>query len=340
VHTLFIKDRLAVDIGSNNIKILYGTSSAIKHFGFIKTPDGSFLDNKIVEVGHIEKVILEFLKANRVKTKDVSFTISGQDIAISHIEVPGMDKDKLTESVHWELNKNLPNNGENYYIDYQILNTIKVKNNKTHKVLAVAAPSENIDKYVELSQKLNLELKAIDLTANSMARVFSNSKGSKKNDRTIGVIDLGTKTTTIIIIENGKLFVEREVPFGRENFIREIIKRRDVDSNSALDYLSNQFNFDNIAEDDELDNRIRNLFDNVLASFQKVIQFYTTGRTQKLLDKIYITGGGCVINGIDKHVGSFLGSTTIIADSPTKINRKIKLPKGCDFKHFLGAYEG
>lgn len=331
-------DKLAVDIDSNNIKILYGTSRAVKQFGLIKTPTDSVLDNKILNIDLIAAAIYEFLKLKKIKAKSISFAICGQDIAVSHLEIPRMDKASLIKTVQWEVNKNLPNNGEDYYIDYQIQSYSLNMSKKTYKVLAVAVPIDKIDKYAELAQKLELDLSSIDLASNSIARVFSNIGFNRKNDKTIGVIDIGSKTTEIIIIENGRLFVEREVPFGRDNFTREIVRRRQIENTEALEYLSKDFNFNNINENDELENRIRSLFDNVLASFQKVIQFYTTGRTQKLLDEIYITGGGCKIKGIDNYVARFLGSPTAIADSPLKIKKRVKLPPECDFKYYLSVY--
>lgn len=335
---MFETAKLAVDIGSNNIKILYGTGRRIKQYGLVKTPLDSVIDNKVLKVEAVGEVIHEFLKARKIRAKTISFAISGQDIAVSHIEVPGMDEANLDKTVKWEVNKNLPNNGENFYVDYQILNTIKSKGKKVHKILAVAAPVDKVDKYVELADNLNLKLNAIDLAANSIARVFTSAGIIKKNNKTIGVIDIGTKTTEIIIIENGKLFVEREVPFGRENFIREIMRRRQIENAEAMHFLNTEFNFKNVDENDELGNRIRSLFDNVLSSFQKVIQFYTMGRTEKFLDEIYITGGGCQIKGIEGYIGDFLGSPTEIADNPKKIKKKVKLPQGCDFKYYLSAY--
>lgn len=331
-------NKLAVDIGSSNIKILYGTSRAVKQFGLINTPLDSIVDNKIMNVDLICDVINDFLKSKKIKTKNISYSINGQDISVSHLELPGMNETNLTKSVIWEVNKNLPNNGDNYYIDYQILNTSKLNGNKIQKVIAVGAPTDKIDKYVELSEKLKLKITAIDLAANSIARVFSEVGMMKKQNKSIGIIDIGNKTTEIIIIENGKLFIEREVPFGRVNFIREIARKRQIENDEALEYLSKDFNFEDIHENDEVENRIRSLFDNVLSSFQKVIQFYGTGKTQKLLDEIYITGGGCQIKGINKYVANFLGSPAEVADSPLKIRKKVKLPIGCDFKYYLSTY--
>lgn len=335
---MFENCSLAVDIGSDNIKILYGNSKVIKHFGLIKTPEESVSDNRILNTEIISGLIYEFLKVKKINTKKISFAISGQDIAVKHIEIPAMDEKSLINAVKWEINRTLPDNGENYNLDYEILDVSRTTGKKIYKVLAVSVPNERIDKYVELSKLLNLNLNAIDLSSNSIARVFGSIGLKKIYNKSIGIIDLGGKTTEVIIIENGKLFIERGVPFGRDNFVREISRRRQVESDEALRYLTKSFNFEKIDEDNEVDNRIRTLFDNVLSSFQKVIQFYTTGKTQKNLDEIYITGTGCEIMGIEKYISNYLNSPSIITDTPKKINKNLKLPKECNFGYFLSTY--
>lgn len=338
VGEMFGKNKLVVEITTEYIKILYGNSSSVKRFGLIETPMETVSENRILKPETISELIEGFMMENKIRTKHISYSISGQDISVRHIEVPSLDKKNLFSAVKWEASRSLPDNGENYYTDYQIITSSKSGKSKLFKVLAVSAPSERIDKYVDLSNLLGVKLKAIDLSANSIARIFSVYKKSKKLENSVGVINLGVKTTEIIVVENGKLFVQREVPFGRENLIREIVRRQNIEHQEATKYLTNNFDFDNINDINEVDFRIRTLYDNVLDSFQKVIQFYATGKTQKLLDEIYITGIGSEIKGIEKYTGSFLSSKATVIDTPKVLKKNIKIPEDCNFRHFLSVY--
>lgn len=338
VGVMLKKNKLVVEITTEYIKILFGNKSSIKRFALIETPAETVSDNKILKSETISEIIEGFIKENKIRTSQISYSIVGQDISIRHIEVPSLSERNLFNSVKWEAGRSLPDNGENYYTDYEIISKSKSGKSKLFKVLAISAPSEKIDRYVELAELLGLKLKAIDLSANSIARIFSVFRVSKKKENSVGVISLGIKTTEIIIVENGKLFVQREVPFGRENLVREIIRRNNLEYDEALLYLTQKFDFDHIDDTNEIDFRIRTLYDNVLDSFQKVIQFYTTGKTKKLLDGIYVSGIGSQIKGIDKYTGSFLSSNAIIIDTPKALNSSIKVPEDCNFRHFLSVY--
>jgi type IV pilus assembly protein PilM len=188
-------------------------------------------------------------------------------------------------------------------------------------------PKEKVDSYVELAEKLELKIEAVDIAANCVARVFANSVKNGKEFRSIGIIDIGTKSSSIVVMDKGKLFMEREVHFGIENLTREISRRLQTDMDEALKYLLNYFNFDGMNEEHEVDRRIQELFDNVSASFLKVVQFYTTGKVQKNLDEIFVIGGGSQIKGIENYLSRYLGSPVYTVDTPEKISRKIHLPQ-------------
>lgn len=332
------KNKLIVEITSEYIKILYGSKTAIKRYGLLETPPEAVKDNRLINPELLAKLINEFVQDQKLRVKDISFSIVGQDVSIRHIEVPSLNERNLMNSVRWEAGRGLPDNGENYYTDFEIISRSKNGKSKMFKVLAISAPKDKIEKYLELGDLLKLKVKSIDFSANSISRIFSVYRTSKSKEYSVGIISLGMKTTEIIIVENGKLFVQREVPFGSENLVREIIRRNNVEYDEAYQYLVGKFDFDHIDDTNEIDFRIRTLYDNVLDSFQKVIQFYATGKTQKLLDGIFISGIGSQIKGIETYTGSFLNANAVMLSSPSVLNKRISFPEDFNFKQFLGCY--
>lgn len=248
-----------------------------------------------------------------------------------------MDEKGLRKSVEWEIAQYLPENGMNYYIDYEILGKVSTKEKKVYNLLVVAAPKGKINKFVELSYGLNLKLKAIDIGANCLARVFRHSIKNQNDEKSIGIIDIGYRNSNTIILDEGKLFIEREVPFGVKNAVIEISKSLYIDDNAAYEYLYNNFSFNRIRNDNDVDKKVQTIFENALSTFEKVIQFYTTGKTKKSLDKIYIVGGGSGIPGIDAYIKEFFGCPVYTVGSIDALINNMKFPEGFDFKVYANA---
>lgn len=330
------REGLALDIGSSYIKALFGSRQKIKLCGLIKTPEKSVVDNSLVEVEQIRDAINVFINENKIKPSYVSYAIHGQDLVIRHIEVPVMDEKGLRKAVEWEITQYLPENGVNYYIDYEIIDKINTKEKKAYSLLVVAAPKAKINKYAELSFALGIKLKSIDIAANCLARVYRNITRDIPKDFSTGIIDIGYRNMNCIILEGGRLFMERELPMGIKNAVMEISKCLNINVEEAYTYLFNKFDFGNISDEFEEGKRVQALFENTLSSFESVIQFYTTGKTQKSLDRIYIMGGGSGIPGIDLYISEYLSSPAFTLITPSEA-LKFKFPVGLDFRVYANA---
>jgi type IV pilus assembly protein PilM len=332
---MFSNDKIAVHINDSYVKIIEGNNKRVKHWDMSEISTDNMAGPDISHMDFIYSRLKRFIRQKKVKTDKIVFSISSPDIVTRHLEIPLMKKKSIKGSVEWEMNQYLPGMGENHYIDFQIINKIENEEKKVFKILAVAVPREKVDNIYNLSQRLNLKLKAVDISANCISRVFK--QNAKETVESIGVIELGDKSSSIVILDNGNLFMEREVPFGTDAVAREIARRLQIYTDEAEHYLKEVFTFGASGEEVEVDNRIQTMFDNVFESFVKVIQFYTTGRVKKPLDEIYLTGSACYIHGLEDYVQNYFNSHACIVNSNLKLPAGMKLPEGFDLKLYLNA---
>jgi type IV pilus assembly protein PilM len=330
---MFSKSTIAIEIGARDIKILVGNKNEVKCFGTIKTPDEAFSEDKIINVKAISNVLSAFLKENGIRSKRVSFAVQGQDVVIRHMEIPIMDNQGIWETLQWEVSQFLPDGGQDYYSDYEITDKIITQEKRVYKVLSVSVPKDKIDRYIKLSQRLQFKLGAIDIAPNNISRVFRNVHKSKKDIRSIGIIHIGSESSNFTILDRGKLFIEREVPFGLYNCANEISYYVNLNSEVLMARFINEFSFDKVNENETFE-RVGSRFDVMLSAFQSIIQFYTTGRAQKTLDYLYVIGEGADIKGIDEYINTFFDTPTEIVNLPQEIGLSIKLPVGCDIKRY------
>jgi type IV pilus assembly protein PilM len=331
---MFKKDLVTVEFGNEYIKIVVGTKEKVKFFGTIKTPEESFVEDNIVNIQKLAKAVSSFLKSNDVKIDRISFTIQGQDIVVRHIETPILDRKGLLKAVQWELSQYLPEEGKNYYHDYEIIEKVSNKELKVFKIMVVSVPKEKIDKYVAVAEKLRLKLEAIDIASNNVSRAFREVHKIKKEIQSIGIIQIGLYNSNFTILNNGRLFIQRDVAFGIKNVADELYPfGKSRPEESARNFLDN-FTLNGESENTVVSS-IKAQFDTLFYSFDKIIQFYTTGKINKNLDMIYIIGEGTQISGIDNYVQNYYSATVELVESPEEIGIKTKLPTDCSFKYYV-----
>jgi len=334
---MFSKDIMAVNIGDSIIKIIVGNKSNIKFCESIETPEESIVNGKVIELEPVILVLRKFINRNNVNTKRISFAINGQDIVIRQIETPIMKDNEIKNSVDWEMNQYLRDEGENHYIDFEKIDTIVSEDKKAYKLLAAAAPRDKIDQLVELSNSLNMKLVSVDVLSNCIVRAFRNLGITSKEIESMAVIDMGYETTSIIILESGKFFIERAVPFGLNNIAKEICRKNGIDIEEAFNYIQEKYDINNLKYEDETEKRIETLLENVYSTFTKVIQFYTANNAKKTIDEIFIIGSGCKLKDMDKFTNNYFSIKTSIVDSPQMLNLNIKFPEDNDFKAYAST---
>lgn len=321
------KNIMAVDIGSNNTKIIVGNSRKVKLAGMFKTPDGSIEDGNIIMPDDYAKAFQKFVDENSIKEKSVSIALSSSDTLIRHLEVPIMDTGSIRKSVEWEINQYLPNNGKDHYMDFEIIDKINTHDKKVYKILVAAAPKNKIDSYMKLFESIGLEVDSIDIAANCIARVFKGSYSRQNGESSIGIVDIGFKTSNIVVLDNGKLFMEKQVNIGIDDMVMNISQSLDCAYDMAYKKL-----FENY---DDIKNIIAPQFEMIYDEFEKLIQFYTTGKSKKNLDSIYLIGGGEGIKGIDKITSDYFSSPVMAIDSPLKLPIKVKISGNFDVRMYI-----
>lgn len=319
------KDVIALDFDGNLIKLMIGNNKIVKYNDIIELSLNSNDSEDKTNNNEIVSILDSYLKRKGIKEKNVVISIHESDVVVRHLEVPIMDDKGIRGAITWEINQYLPQNGNNHCIDYEIIDRIEEKNKKVFKILVAALPKEKVDKYIDIIRRLRLNLINVNIAPNTIAKCFGNISKINKSIVRIGIIDIGFSSTSISILENGKLFIERDILFGISNFITEVSDNKSIERKAAEEYLFNTFSFINNNDSDDTEEKFRHNFDNALSSFSKVIQFYCTGKASKKLDQIYIIGSGCKINGLTDYAQDYFETPTDIIQSEKQINLSIKL---------------
>ncbi len=357
---MFEKDLIAIDINKETISILVGTRYKISNGTIIETPRSSFDNGRILDVNLISGAIGAHIK--KAKTKDVAFVVRGEDIITRHLNIPFAKDEAMRDSVDFELRQFMGDRVDEYYFDYQIIN--QNKNDGTGKcdVLVVACSRDKIDVFMELGKVLRLNVKAIDLYANVVARVFRDlRKSTTKGIKTIGVIGIDSDDSNITILEWGKLILEKYKDSGilstvdkeftnltEYNSVLDTVDFGDLrksttkgiktigvigidsdDSNitilewgklilekykdsgilSTVDKeFTNLTEYNSILDTVDLiepkqpgeESDIELYFKDEANDYNSLIQYYTSGKVKKNLDRIYVMGSATRIKGIEQ----------------------------------------
>lgn len=332
------KDIMAVEIENRYIKIVIGSRGKISKSGTLNTPKGAIENDRIVDVEAVAKTISEFIKDNKLTTDNVIYIVYGQDTIIRHTEIAIMEEAQVGKAAIREIGQYLPKQGANYYIDYQIIDKISNDEKKVYKVLVAAAPRVKINGYVELTNKLGMKLKAVDILSISVSRTFKSYFEKNSTITSVGIIDIENKFSSIVILNDGKIFIEKEINKGIYDAVNIVKDEINNNYEEAYLYFMSKFNFAKQVYCDEIYESVKGNFDDIFRAFDRIVMFYTNGKTKKTLDKIFIVGEGANIYGIEAYLQDFMATDVTSIVNPENIKLKVNFQNQSDFNQYLNVY--
>ncbi|MCK4919041.1 MAG: type IV pilus assembly protein PilM [Candidatus Pacebacteria bacterium] len=309
---------LGIDIGTTGIRVvqLGKTEEGIKleNYAYLETKeyleilgkqddfnDIKMSNNKIV--ADLRSIILEA----DINTNEVIMSIPTSSAFSSTIILPDIPESEIAKAVDFEARRYIPIPLDEVVFDWSVIKKKqKVKKNKIddsleNEILLVAISRETTSKYVNIVKALGLELVSLETEPFSLARCLVGQE-----EGVFEIVDMGNKTTSITIIEDGAVSGSHNISgTGGEEITKMISRGFNVDLNRAeklkIDFSSNK--------NKDLENKMFDIIlpmTNVIASELKRVNDLHLADNKKKVKKIILTGGTIGIPRLIEHLSKEL----------------------------------
>ncbi|MGB9857615.1 MAG: PilN domain-containing protein [Dictyoglomaceae bacterium] len=208
---------LTLNWTNGKIKVLVGSYikkkfKSEKSF-VIDIPEGDFWNRRDKE--KIIAILKEELMNNNVREKDLYVTLETKDFFLRIMEFPSIPIKELRENIIYELEDLYSFREDSMDLSFTILSSNKEK----IKILVSTFPRVIIDSWKELSEKLKLNLKYIEVSSLSALRglIVENYDFSKNQV----VLFLGNEITDIYVFQEGKLINLYNLSIGTSDLLYE-----------------------------------------------------------------------------------------------------------------------
>ncbi|OCL28135.1 pilus assembly protein PilM [Orenia metallireducens] len=290
------KNLIGLDIGDETIKLTEVYSSwgniVLNNLAIIPVPDDTVKNGDLNNIIKLEEKLGKVLKEKEFQAKKVVAAISGEQVISRMVDIPNMSEEELNQAVKWEASEKLPIQIEDAVLDYEILER---KEGRGYQVLLIAVKKDLINKYLRLFESLGLEPVAIEIEPIAMARTIDKLYMA----RTIGVIDIGIKTTDISILNEGKLLFTRTIGLGGESITEDISETHNYSFEEAEDYKKRNNLFNN--------NDTNLIVRNLITSIYRSLDYFQVKYKGVDIDKVVLTGGGANLMGFDRYLTKEFG---------------------------------
>ncbi|MCP2519726.1 type IV pilus assembly protein PilM [Candidatus Aminicenantes bacterium AC-708-M15] len=296
------KQLVGLDIGSHSIKAVElkpkrgNRGFELSKIGYETLPHESIVEGVIMDSTVVIDTIHRLFERNNIKNNNVALSLSGSGVIIKKISLPYLTPEELEESILWEAKQHIAFPLDEVTIDYVILETPKVEEERKMDVLLVAVKKDKINSYRSVITQAGKNLEVIEVDAFALLNSLEINYDDYRNWR-IALINIGSDLTTINVVEKGIPIFVREFAMGGNYLTQNIQKEFNLNYEEA-EQLKRGMTVKEISYSDAkavIDANLRDLKDEI----DKTFAFLDSQKiTKGKIEKIFLSGGTAKLTGI------------------------------------------
>ena len=289
---------VGLDVGSYAIKaaeLSRKTKGGTDYFvvnklGYEILPRDAIVEGTIMDTAAVAETIRMIFEENKISTKNVVISVSGNSVIIKKLTLPAMEKEELAESIFWEAKHSIPYPYEETSVDYTILPSLFTQGQQNLDILLVAAKKDKIANYTNAIHQANKNPEAIEVDVFALLNAIEINYPEVLSKKNICIINMGASLTNVFIAEKGIPQLFRDLPIGGSLFTENLSKELNLGFDDAEKAMKG-FPLENGLMDKSkaaLNINIQNLLEEI----SKTFSFYeSTEGKENTIDSIFLCGG-------------------------------------------------
>src|SRR5216110_940054 len=215
---LSTKSFLCLDFGAGSLKIAEfepnesGTlrlrQFGLKSLGFEGSQDAA-------RERVILKAIQELFAEKPFGSKNINVCAPGFHVFSKFVKLPPVDTSKVTQTIQYEAQQNVPFPLEEVVWDYQILGSTPTGE---LEVLLVAIKADVVEGLFRTAEAAGLRVQLVDVSSAALCNAFRYNYGDL--DGCTMLLDIGAKTSNLLFFEKGKVY-SRSINLGANSITQD-----------------------------------------------------------------------------------------------------------------------
>ena len=334
---------LGVDFGTSAIKIVelsYKSGQIyLENYGWVETgfsSNGEKEPNELVSSfdQKLKYYLQELIRRMKLNTTSAHVSIPGYNGLINLVEFPELKKEELDQAVQFEARKHIPIPLDEIALSWEILGKSgNDPQSKKMQIMMVAAPRKELNRYEKMIDESGLKTSFVELETFSLVRSLIGDDLSR-----FILVDIGARTTNIILVEDGVVKVNRNIESGGYDVTGAIADSLKV-SRSRAENLKKEKK--DLLGGNELSLIVPSL-EMVSSEILRIAKAFQDKNKDKKIDGIILSGGSAKIKGLDNYFFKIIGIKTVMGNPWRKIlirpelEAKVKEELGTSFSVAIG----
>jgi type IV pilus assembly protein PilM len=260
---------VGLDIGKDCIKLVElvreGELVSLSKIDSAKLPPAETTGPERTEA--VKKIVAELLAKNQLKHKKIILGVNGQSVFIKFLEILPVSKDKLTRTIRYEAQQQIPFSLDDVEWDTHLLESLPEEKSRCQRVLLVAIKKDNLAAKLALVEQSGVFPSVLDVSTLSIYNCLKFNRDYDENKIT-AALDIGAQSTDLLILRGDELWV-RSFAIGGDNLTLALKNKLNIGFADAQELKSKKS-----IDSPEVKEAIGPVIEDLQAEISRSIEYY------------------------------------------------------------------
>jgi type IV pilus assembly protein PilM len=285
-----VSDFFGLDIGTTAIRVVQLTpSKQLVSYGMEPIDSKVAVSDSKSDQQKLAQVLQEVVAKAGISTKNVAVGLPSSRVFTSVVDIERLAPAELKKTIHYQADSIIPTPIADSKVDWTVIGDSPADANKV-EVLITSVPNSFAESRLDLLESIGLNVIAFE--PDNLALVRSILPPSAQNPQM--VIDIGNKSTDLVISMKGAPRLTRSIPTGSEAIIKAAQQNLNIDENQATEFVT-KFGLSQEKLEGQVYHAVIATVDLLMTDISKSIKFFETRYPNMKIEKIVMTGAASAL---------------------------------------------
>lgn len=308
-----VSEFFGLDIGGTALRAVQVTNSPrskqLLRYAISPIDSKISLSDAKADQQKVAEKIREMLSAAQISTKNVAVGIPSQRVFTTVVDIDRLSPGELAKTIKFQADSLIPTPLAESKIDWAMIGDSPVDPNKV-EVLLTSVPNEFIEARLDLLESIGLNVVSFEPDNLALTRSMLPIDVAAPHM----VLDIGSKSTDLVITMNGAPRLTRAIPTGSEAIIRAAQQNLNIDDKQAQEFVF-KFGVSENKLEGQVYHAIIGTIDLLMTDIDKSIKFFNARYKDMKIDRIVMTGGASALPEFPLYIANKFGMNVEIGNA-------------------------
>ncbi len=306
-------DFFGLDIGTTAVRLvqLQGPSNAkaLLKYAYVPVDPATALSDAKSDQQKLAQMIAQLVSQARVTTKNVAVGIPSSRVFTTVADVDRLPPNELAKAIPLQADALIPTPLSESTIDWALLGDSPADKSK-QEILLTSVTNKFVEDRLDMLESIGLNVMAFEPDNLAMARALTtpDTPGAQL------LLDVGHRSTDLVIVLNGAPHLTRSIPTGIESFLKAASQTLNIDNKQAEQFVF-KFGLSREKLEGQIFQAISGTVDLLVTEVEKSIKFFQTRYTNIKVEKAVVTGGAAVVPEFPLYIANKFGINVEIGNA-------------------------